>query len=553
MGFNPSLSVTGKVLKIHLEVVRIARMKTHCLLALCALLAGSVTASPILNVIDRIARVHGGEIHDDLITTMRELEITNRNVDEWMKTFKTLNSAYVKKIGDNDLTKENDKANPFVCTEHVSLAKQLKEIIDQWEKTWAGWKAKHDLLELIWELLTKKGGTKEESGLHCGDGSSKQSKDAKQLCDMLTGLRNTSTKEKAMLEKEKKTLDGHKKNLDNYYCDCTFTKWDGDFGQCEGGKGDTAVKSVNIYKGCDEQQKFTVGEKNCKPIASQCGEGTKTKQRTLRWNRKQGDAKEPGKECPVGETADGVYSAVDGNKKQTLTVECKAGEFQGKCPIDCEWSPWTDGGVVGNAACPADSCSVKDAKQTITRTKKTVRANGGKYCFQDAKGHFNEVSEACSYETTAAMEKAKMSSDKAKAEALAEELKKEMCKDGAGPCRNDAACDVQLNEDNTKVTSWCKCKAGFTGKFCEKAPEKKDEKKTKWVKTVKVFYTGCTSKGRTFTNISAETTCQANCLRLGGNAINYSKRLAMCQCRSCNGTPPTPSNKGGPGWVGYYV
>ena len=130
-------------------------MKTHCLLALvmymvkywaaeyllklsillqCALLAGSVTASPILNVIDRIARVHGGEIHDDLITTMRELEITNRNVDEWMKTFKTLNSAYVKKIGDNDLTKENDKANPFVCTEHVSLAKQLQIIITQWEK-----------------------------------------------------------------------------------------------------------------------------------------------------------------------------------------------------------------------------------------------------------------------------------------------------------------------------------------------------------------------------------------------------------------------------------
>ena len=97
-------------------------------------MAGTVTASPILNVIDRIARVHGGGIHDDLITTMREIEITNRNVDEWMKTFKTLNSAYVTRIGDNDLTTENAKANPFVCTEHVSLGKQLKEIIDQWEK-----------------------------------------------------------------------------------------------------------------------------------------------------------------------------------------------------------------------------------------------------------------------------------------------------------------------------------------------------------------------------------------------------------------------------------
>ena len=140
--------------------------------------------------------------------------------------------------------------------------------------------------------------------------------------------------------------------------------------------------------------------------------------------------------------------------------------------IDCEWAPWSNGGIVSNAACPADSCSVKDAKQTITRTKKTVRQNGGKFCFQDEKGHFNEVSEACSYETTVSMQKAKMSSDKAKAEALAEELKKEMCKDGTGPCRNDATCDVQLNEDNTKVTSWCKCKTGFTGKFCEKGEYK---------------------------------------------------------------------------------
>merc|ERR1712198_788411 len=122
MGFNPSLSVTGKVLKIHLEVVRIARMKTHCLLALCALLAGTVTASPILNVIDRIARVHGGGIHDDLITTMRELEITNRNVDEWMKTFKALNGAYVTRIGKNDLTTKilmpTHLSVPSTCRSH---------------------------------------------------------------------------------------------------------------------------------------------------------------------------------------------------------------------------------------------------------------------------------------------------------------------------------------------------------------------------------------------------------------------------------------------------
>ena len=136
--------------------------------------------------------------------------------------------------------------------------------------------------------------------------------------------------------------------------------------------------------------------------------------------------------------------------------------------IHCEWAPWSHGGVVGNAECPADTCSHKDARQVITREKKTIRANGGKFCFQDEKGHFNKISEACSYEVTVNMKNAKMIGEKDKAEELVKELKKEMCK----ACRNDATCDVQLDADNTKVTSWCKCKAGFTGKFCEKGEYK---------------------------------------------------------------------------------
>merc|ERR1711962_1383636 len=365
--------------------------------------------------------------------------------------------------------------------------------------------------------------------------------------------------ERAMLEKEKKTLDGHKKNLDNYKCDCTFTKWDGDFGQCQGGSGETAVKNVDIYMGCNEQQEFPLGEKNCKATPSQCGEGTKMKKRKLLWNRKPGNTNEPGLECPVGQTAEGVLSAVDANKVQTLTAECKAGEFQGKCPINCEWAPWSDGGVVANAVCPADSCSVKDAKQTIRRTKKTVRAYGGKYCFQDEKGHFNEVSEACSYETTVSMEKAKMSSDKAKAEALAKELKKEMCKDGAGPCRNDATCDVQLNEDNTKVTSWCKCKAGFTGDFCEKAPPK-EEKKTGWVKQEegKIFAAsqiGCSKPpGLGSVKVTTVEQCMPKCESTYGaiNAVTYYRggSFSHCYCYKC--TSSTATIKGPQTAVSYY-
>jgi len=482
-------------------------MKTHCLLALCALLAGTVTASPILNVIDRIARLDGGEVHNDLITAMREIEITNRNVDEWMKTFKKLNGAYVARIGKNDLTKENTAADPFVCKEHVSLAQQLKAIIDQWEKTWAGWKAKHDLLEMIWALLTKKSesGIKEQSGLHCGGGSGKQTADAKQLCDMLTKLRNDSKTEKAMLEKEKKTLDGHKKNLDNYKCDCTFTKWDGDFGQCEGPN----IKNVQIYKNCDVQQTVTAAAKTCQPLPSQCGKGTKTKQRTLLWLRKQGDEKEPGEECPVGKTDEGVLSDVSLKyPKQTLTAECNAGEFDGKCPINCEWSPWSNGGAVDTAACPATSCSVTDAKQTITRTKKTIRAYGGKYCFQNKDGKYNKISEPCSYETTVSMEKTKMSNEKAKSEALAKELQKEMCKDGTGPCRNGATCEVVLDKDKTKVEKWCNCKTGFSGHFCEKAPKEQKPTVARVARNVQ-----CTkSEGATITN---EADCRRACLSLG--------------------------------------
>jgi len=84
------------------------------------------------------------------------------------------------------------------------------------------------------------------------------------------------------------------------------------------------------------------------------------------------------------------------------------------------------------------------------------------------------------------------------------------------------------------------------------APEKKEEKKAKWVKTAKLFIDGCPMK-KEYKNagFSAET-CQARCLANGGNAINVSNRGGSCQCRLCKGTP-TPSWGPATGWAGYYV
>jgi len=104
------------------------------------------------------------------------------------------------------------------------------------------------------------------------------------------------------------------------------------------------------------------------------------------------------------------------------------------------------------------------------------------------------------------------------------------------------------------VTSWCTCKEGYKGKWCEQAPEKEEEK-AKWVQTVKTFYTGCKLIKPMFKDVGLDT-CQAKCLAGGANAINYRTWGTNCFCYTCFGNPPTP--KGGGGFaglefVGYYL
>jgi len=521
-------------------------------MALLALISASVTASPIMNIIDRISGEFGEE-SNNVLSTMRDIDITDRNMDDWWKQYDVQIKEFKDSLGGKNITKENDAANELVCTTHKKMMETLNKVKTQWGKVWSAWEAKNQLLNLIWGILnddTKE--NKNESGLHCkADG---QAGAAKQLCTLLRNLMATSKVEEQKLKDEKATIEKYIKNVTEYKCDCTFADWDGDFGECAGG----TVKQVNIFKQCEnaETMKESVGKVTCKPTKSSCGEGKHSKTRTRRWDAKDGGEGKKGKICKVGEHAEGEFSAVDNNEKQTLTADCKAGEHKGECPVDCQWGEWSNGGNIETAACPAQSCSDKDKKQTIIRKKIKERKFGGKFCFKDEKGHYSTHETPCSFETTATLAQNKLTHDKDKYENLVKVLKAEMCKDVKGPCGENGNCKVEINDDG-KLTSWCKCNEGYKGKWCEQAPEKKDEKKTKWVKTdynpAKVFITGCPRKGSTSRNISAETTCQANCLRLGGNAINYSKRLAMCECRSCNGTPPTPSHKAANGFVGYYV
>jgi len=440
-------------------------MLTATIMAMLALLFASATASPIMSVMDRISSEFGKESNDLLITAMKDIEINNRNMDDWWAKYNTQIAAFKQTINGKNIAKENKAADPLVCKKHEDLLKTLGDLKIQWGKVWSAWEAKNQLLNLIWGILNdNRPKNKNEAGLHCG--ASGQAGAAKELCDLLIKLRTKSKKEEAELKKEEITINTYIKNVTEYKCDCTFDDWDGDFGQCAGPK----VEKVDIYKTCEkaETMKEAEGKLNCKPINSYCGEGTQSKTRTRRWDAKNGGEGEIGQKCKVGSFEDGVYSAVDQNEKQTFTVNCKAGDFDGRCPVNCEWTEWSNGGDVGTAACGAKSCSDNgqpNAKQVITRKKKTQRKDGGKYCFQDNKGHYDTNEQPCVFETTSSMAAVKLSAYVAKYQQLADTLKEEMCKGGNGPCGENGVCKVENDEDG-KLTSWCKCKAGFKGPWC---------------------------------------------------------------------------------------
>jgi len=504
-----------------------------------------------MNIMDRISGEFGEE-SNNVLSTMRDIDITDRNMDDWWKQYDTEIKAFKDSLGGKIIKTESPDADELVCKTHKDMMKTLNAVKTQWGKVWSAWEAKNQLLELIWGILNADDKeNKNESGLHCKkDG---QSGAAKQLCNLLTELRNKSVVEKEKLNSEQATIDEYINNVKEYKCDCTFADWDAEFGEC-GTAEKGSVKEVNIYKECDkaETMKELEGNSKCKPTKSACGEGKHSRTRTRRWDAKDGGEGETGKICKVGKQPDGtVYSAVDKNEKQTLTADCKAGDYDGKCPVDCQWSAWD--GDIDTAACPAKTCADKGTKQQVTREKIKERQYGGKFCFRDEKGHYRIHQKPCSFEITAALAQNKLAHEKDKYESLVGVLKKEMCKDLKGPCGDNGKCNVEINDDG-KLTSWCKCNEGYKGNWCEQAPPK-EEKKTEWVKQEegKIFsaaQVGC-SKPPGLGSVKVTTVEQgmAKCeATYGANAVTYYR--GYCDCYKC--TSSTATIKGITGAVSYF-
>jgi len=520
-------------------------------MALLALISASVTASPIMNIVDRISGEFGEE-SNNVLSTMKDIDITDRNMDDWWKQYEAQIRTFKISLGGKNIEKENKEADPLVCKKHTEMMATLNKVKTQWEKVWSAWEAKNQLLNMIWKILnddTKE--NKNKSGLHCKEDG--QSGAAKQLCSLLTTLRAKSKVEEGKLNDEKATIEKFIKNVKEYKCDCTFADWDGDFSQCAG----AGVKVVDDYKTCEnaETMKESVGMQQCKPTKSTCGEGKKSRTRSRRWDAKNGAEGEVGKICTVGERPDGVYSAVDEDGQQTLTADCKAGDYNGECPVHCQWGAWSNGGSVETAACPAQSCSDKDKKQRIRREKIKTRNFGGKFCFQDEKGHYDTHEIPCSYETTATLSQNKLTHEKDKYENLVKVLKAEMCKDVKGPCGENGNCKVEINDDG-KLTSWCKCNEGYKGRWCEQAPAelKVEVKKKGWVKAPGFFTNGNGCQSKVAFQPRTVKWCQEKCLSFGQcNAINTHPTTGYCEIRMCK-EPITIDSSHNQGYVGYkYV
>merc|ERR1712243_282725 len=163
---------------------------------------------------------------------------------------------------------------------------------------------------------------------------------------------------------------------------------------------------------------------------------------------------------------------------------------------------------------------------------------GGKFCFKDEKGHYSTHETPCSFETTATLAQNKITHDKDKYEALVKILKAEMCKGGNGPCGENGNCKVEIDDDG-KLTSWCKCTAGYKGKWCEQAPPKEK----KWVKQAqgKAFGgSGCTYLNRRNNEITKVTdaACMAKCeATYGSNAVTLMS--IYCWCYKCTSSTAT--------------
>ena len=88
------------------------------LLQQLALISASVTASPIMNVLDRVSGELLGEESNNVLSTMKDIDITDRTLKDWWTQYDTQINAFKKTFEGKNIEKENDGANELVCTTH---------------------------------------------------------------------------------------------------------------------------------------------------------------------------------------------------------------------------------------------------------------------------------------------------------------------------------------------------------------------------------------------------------------------------------------------------
>ena len=81
------------------------------------MISASVTGSPIMTVLDRISGELGEE-SNTVLSTMKDIDITDRTLEDWWTQYDTQINAFKKTFEGKNIEKENDGANELVCTTH---------------------------------------------------------------------------------------------------------------------------------------------------------------------------------------------------------------------------------------------------------------------------------------------------------------------------------------------------------------------------------------------------------------------------------------------------
>jgi len=438
-----------------------------------ALWSVAITASPIMSVVDRLAN-HEAPGAPVVAAFMRELELERTNQQAWeaqykkeLNTYKT-DGAYLE--GTELATADKAVKDGLICIKHEDLTDYLTNTLGAtWAKADAALTAKESLLAQIRNLLAN--ADNEAMGLHCGDN---KSEGAGKLCGILTQLEGEAAEERRLLEADQGVIEDHKSAVNDYMCDCTYSIWT-TYPECDGDD----VETVTTYTGCDvhDEDSCTLNEN------AKCGSGTTSITRTFKWGPKVGQDGD-GKACdPTGEVDvdgdAGTLSEVNSDKEQTFTKDCMAGDYNGDCPVDCEWNDWEV--ELKDVVCKDDDellvqCTdgdgnLAEGERFRTRTKKSTQAAGGKPCFYNEKLEEDgqKETEVCHYHDNADID---MKGEKA---ALAEKdetilaLKTKMCEGDRGPCQNKGECEVTIKDN--EVATWCNCPSTHTGTWCQDKSE----------------------------------------------------------------------------------